>query len=175
MRDLLGILGVASSMLCGCGSSGATPASPEPAGTVTSSGSGNLGGFATNAGTAVAGPRSCSADAPCTEPMTACMSRAADLMNCGPAMCREVALRCESDASCSPGQACLQNPGDPWKMCHAKSCKSVSDCGADANAACITGICTVKTCTKNAECEGYCLSGYCSHEPGICASTQPRP
>jgi hypothetical protein len=115
----------------------------------------------------------CSASEPCTEPATRCVHPRADALNCGPAGCREAALRCSTEADCGPGERCAASPSVPWLLCGPKPCVGPADC--DSNSVCTNGRCSARACTLDSNCQGFCLSGFCSPVRGICATAAPRP
>ena len=104
--------------------------------------------------------------------------------------------RCRRDDECPAGQVCA-----PVGTCHAAVCAprcsgcrpqdacndaghcSIRACAGDADCppdfACepvgTGGECRVKTCTRDDQCRGVCLNGYCSATGGRCGKYMAKP
>jgi hypothetical protein len=68
---------------------------------------------------------------------------------------------CTTNADCGPGATC--SPPD----CNPNACAKDSDC--PVNFVC-NKTCSRKPCSTDAECHGYCVSGECWEQPGVCAA-----
>jgi hypothetical protein len=70
-----------------------------------------------------------------------------------------------TDAQCGPtdqtGLVCAASG-----RCQAKSCQGAPDC--PTNFDCNAGYCQRRTCTSDATCQGYCVTGKCGSALGTC-------
>ncbi len=82
---------------------------------------------------------------------------------CGMGVCRP---GCLTDMECGLAQRC----GDDAR-CTAASCDLQNPC--PANYGCAANICGPVACTGDAECDDYCVFGFCSAVLGICVSLAP--
>ena len=84
----------------------------------------------------------------------------------GIAETRELALRCETAATCKDGWDCVSG------RCRPRACAADADCGAsDLTCGAESGQCEPRACTRSADCSGgrtLCVRGACSHERGVC-------
>jgi hypothetical protein len=90
----------------------------------------------------------CSADADCPT-----------AQHCGP--CKTCVSSCVATMSCPAGKVC-----DPVSQECVASCKMPSDC--PTNFTCNTGMCVQKTCSTDADCNGFCAGGFCVGQKGTC-------
>jgi hypothetical protein len=73
---------------------------------------------------------------------------------------------CSSDPDCGPSQTC-----GPTHRCAPAACSGTGGC--TANFTCAQGTCTAKACTKDSDCDGYCVMGRCSAAIGFCDIAAP--
>jgi hypothetical protein len=89
-----------------------------------------------------------------------------------PFICAPVQCPCSGQANtCTPG--CTSDDDCPAHLecdatnrCSAKSCGGETDC--PANYGCSGGSCARRSCSSDADCEGYCVDGTCYADPGWC-------
>jgi len=100
----------------------------------------------------------CTMDSDCrtTNPTAICNPLDCDFPN---GMC---APGCTGDTACPDAQACDL----ATNHCRAKSCTQASDC--PINFLCASGACMRDTCTKDADCSGFCVIGRCFETAGEC-------
>ncbi len=82
---------------------------------------------------------------------------------CGMGVCRP---GCLTDMDCGLAQSCGADA-----RCTAASCDMQTPC--PANYGCAANICGPVACTGDAECDDYCVFGFCSAALGICVAPAP--
>jgi hypothetical protein len=76
---------------------------------------------------------------------------------------------CVEGVACTPDQC---DPGTAYdasqQHCVAIACQMASECPPNFTCPATTGTCVRKTCTADADCKDYCVTGYCFESLGTC-------
>lgn len=176
----------AISSTAGAGGSTSVSAGSGAGGAVSSSsGSGGMAGASSSSS---GDPRGCTNDFECGGGNAACFL--ADICVGGSVGCNQGVIGCSTDDDClsagGPFTVCRMCP-DGYGICDY-ACTTICDlgwtCDADhcVHAPCQTNadcpanfvctdpehVCVRRTCGGDAECDGYCVSGWCIEELGFC-------
>jgi hypothetical protein len=121
---------------------------------------------------AVAGPEYCGG-AGCL--LTTCTTDA-DCQAEGLSVCELVACcggtacvpGCDAQTPCPEGQSCTADNHCVAQSCASEACPGNFNCGTGSEQICIR-----RTCSSDADCDGYCVLGNCHATPGACDLPSP--
>ena len=135
-------------------------------------------------------PECCGAAADCTSPLTcvepggsagcgACDSTVGDCLRdrecdvqagdvCDPIPCScsdqmHCVPGCMGDLDCGTAEVCDTD----LHRCRGVACTTAADCPADFSCGAL-GTCERRTCTADADCDGFCVNGLCYDAQGVC-------
>jgi hypothetical protein len=115
---------------------------------------------------------------PCPDPTSSCSSDAdcGTGWICDPKPCCSNATACTlgcTDGSQCPlsGEACVAGRCAPQICSDGDLCPTNSTCMFQGGA--LSGECDPKSCTTDADCNGYCVDGFCEDRLGLCYAPAP--